>query len=81
MPWLRRGMRISVPVAPNGLLSRSCDMQKNKCINCLPLQPFDPSVLQGADPPIKFLSFHAYLRKLRTGVDKGRLVLPWTQPA
>eukprot|EP00035_Acanthoeca_spectabilis_P006222 m.122055 g.122055 ORF g.122055 m.122055 type:complete len:616 (+) comp13406_c0_seq1:246-2093(+) len=58
---------------PDPTMCRGCD-EKNKCINCLPLQPFDPSVLQGADPPIKFLSFHAYLRKLRTGVDKGRLI-------
>ena len=58
---------------PDPAMCRGCD-EKNKCINCLPLQPFDPQVLQGAKPPIKFLSFHSYLRRLKTGVDKGRLI-------
>lgn len=55
-------------------------LQKNKCINCLPLQPYDPTVLQGATPPIKFLSFHSFLRRLRTGADNGRSVLLLLHP-
>ena len=34
------------------------------------LQPYDETYLKSADPPIKFLSFHSYLRKLMGGVDK-----------
>lgn len=30
----------------------------------------DGQVLSARDPPIKFLSFHNYLRKLNTGVDR-----------
>lgn len=34
-------------------------------------QPYDEEYLAKADPPIKFLSFHSYLRKLIGGVDKS----------
>ena len=34
-------------------------------------QPYDEEYLAKADPPIKFLSFHSYLRKLTGGVDKS----------
>lgn len=34
------------------------------------LQPYDEEVLKECNPPIKFLSFHSYLRKLTGGVDK-----------
>ena len=37
---------------------------------CFILQPFDETYLKSCDPPIKFLSFHSYIRKLRSGVDK-----------
>ena len=40
-----------------------------RCIHCLPLEPYDDKVLQAANPPIKFLSFHAHLRKLNAGTD------------
>ncbi len=36
----------------------------------LSFQPYDENYLRSCDPPIKFLSFHAYLRKLTGGVDK-----------
>jgi len=35
------------------------------------MQPWDPQYLDGRDPPIKHLSFHSYLRKLTSGVDKS----------
>ena len=40
------------------------------CLHCTALEPFDPTVLQAPEPPIKFLSFHSYLRKLNSGGDK-----------
>lgn len=46
-----------------------------KCVHCVPLEPFDEEYLRNAEPPIKFLSFHSYLRKLRSGVDKGKFVM------
>lgn len=39
----------------------------------MPLEPYDEAVLTAADPPIKFLSFQSYLRKLNSGADHGRL--------
>lgn len=47
------------------------------CTHCTPLEPWDPVLLNRRDPPIKFLSFHAYLRELDSGADRGRFtVLP-----
>ena len=42
----------------------------SKCINCVPLEPWDKSVQEGRDPPIKHLSFHCYIRKLTSGADR-----------
>lgn len=33
-------------------------------------QPFDEDYLNHLDPPVKHMSFHAYLRKLTGGADK-----------
>eukprot|EP00730_Choanoeca_flexa_P005117 TRINITY_DN11879_c0_g2_i5.p1 TRINITY_DN11879_c0_g2~~TRINITY_DN11879_c0_g2_i5.p1 ORF type:complete len:565 (+),score=106.59 TRINITY_DN11879_c0_g2_i5:117-1811(+) len=46
---------------------------EGSCINCTSLEPYDERVLNLKDPPIKFLSFHSYLRKLDHGADKGKL--------
>lgn len=43
---------------------------KERCINCLPIQPFDKAYL--TEQKIKHMSFHAYLRKLTQGVNKGK---------
>lgn len=43
---------------------------KEACINCLPIQPFDQQYL--TEQKIKHMSFHAYLRKLTQGVNKGK---------
>lgn len=43
-----------------------------KCLHCVPLEPYDEEFLKSSDPPIKFLSFHSYIRKLTSGVDKGK---------
>uniref|UniRef100_A0A673A0V2 Nuclear protein localization protein 4 homolog n=1 Tax=Sphaeramia orbicularis TaxID=375764 RepID=A0A673A0V2_9TELE len=36
------------------------------------LYPFDEDYLNHLDPPVKHMSFHAYLRKLTGGADKGK---------
>lgn len=33
-------------------------------------QPFDEDYLNHLDPPVKHMSFHAYIRKLTGGADK-----------
>ena len=45
-----------------------------KCMNCAPLDPWDPRHLASFDPPIKHLSFHCHLRKLTSGVDRGKFL-------
>lgn len=37
---------------------------------CLLCQPFDEDYLNHLDPPVKHMSFHAYIRKLTGGADK-----------
>ena len=44
--------------------------ENSKCINCTPIEPFDLDYLASRDPPIKFMSFHAYIKKLQSGADK-----------
>uniref|UniRef100_A0A3P9MJL3 Nuclear protein localization protein 4 homolog n=1 Tax=Oryzias latipes TaxID=8090 RepID=A0A3P9MJL3_ORYLA len=43
-----------------------------KCVHCVPLEPFDEDYLNHLDPPVKHMSFHANLRKLTGGADKGK---------
>nr|CAH8861883.1 unnamed protein product [Trichobilharzia regenti] len=43
-----------------------------QCIHCVPLEPFDSEYLGHLDPPVKYMSFHAYLRKLTGGHSKGK---------
>lgn len=45
---------------------------QGKCINCVPLEPYDMSYLSSQDPPIKFLSFHGYLKSRKSGIDRGK---------
>ncbi|XP_052784162.1 nuclear protein localization protein 4 homolog [Mya arenaria] len=62
----------------DGKIDRNRDEQlchhgpSGKCLHCVPLEPFDEKYLATCDPPIKYLSFHSYLRKLTSGVDKGK---------
>ena len=37
-------------------------------------EPYDEAYLKSCDPPIKFTSFHAHLRKLTGGVTKDKYV-------
>ena len=43
-------------------------------MNCAPLDLWDPRHLASFDPPIKHLSFHCHLRKLTSGVDRGKFL-------
>ncbi|XP_077359345.1 nuclear protein localization protein 4 homolog [Festucalex cinctus] len=62
----------------DGKIYRSRDAQLcrhgslGKCVHCVPLEPFDEDYLNHLDPPVKHMSFHAYLRKLTGGADKGK---------
>nr|CAH7741553.1 unnamed protein product [Callosobruchus chinensis] len=42
------------------------------CVHCSPLEPYDEAYLK--EHNIKHLSFHAYLRKLTSGVDRGKFL-------
>ncbi|XP_051158551.1 nuclear protein localization protein 4 homolog [Leptopilina boulardi] len=42
------------------------------CVHCSSLEPFDEVYLK--EQNVKHLSFHAYLRKLTAGVDRGKFV-------
>ncbi len=41
-----------------------------KCLYCTPLEPFDEAHLKKEG--IKHMSFHSYLRKLSSGIDRGK---------
>ncbi|XP_030630011.1 nuclear protein localization protein 4 homolog isoform X3 [Chanos chanos] len=64
----------------DGKIYRSRDPQlcrhgtMGKCVHCVPLEPFDEDYLNHLDPPVKHMSFHAYIRKLTGGADKGKFV-------
>ena len=44
--------------------------ENSSCIHCLPIEPYDASYLK--DHNVKHMSFHAYLRKLSSGLDGGK---------
>ena len=48
-------------------------MGNSKCIHCSALDPWDETHLK--DNKIKHTSFHSYLRKLTSGVDKVRCLI------
>ncbi|XP_012590208.1 PREDICTED: nuclear protein localization protein 4 homolog [Condylura cristata] len=64
----------------DGKIYRSRDPQLcrhgplGKCVHCVPLEPFDEDYLHHLEPPVKHMSFHAYIRKLTGGADKGKFV-------
>lgn len=50
---------------------RSCRHGDNaKCVHCIPLEPYDEGYMK--EHKIQHMSFHAYLRKLQSGIDKGK---------
>ncbi|KAJ8965286.1 hypothetical protein NQ317_005969 [Molorchus minor] len=44
----------------------------SRCVHCSPLEAFDEAYLR--EHNIKHISFHSYLRKLMSGVDRGKFV-------
>ncbi|XP_066982321.1 nuclear protein localization protein 4 homolog isoform X1 [Macrobrachium rosenbergii] len=62
----------------DGRISRKRNAQlchhgiNSKCIHCTPLDPWDEAYLK--EQNIKHLSFHSYLRKITSGVDKGKFI-------
>nr|CAG4646247.1 EOG090X05T8 [Macrothrix elegans] len=44
--------------------------ENSSCIHCLPLEPYDSNYLKEIN--VKHMSFHAYLRKLSSGADRGK---------
>lgn len=42
------------------------------CVHCSPVEPWDEEFLK--EQKIKHLSFHSYIRKLTSGVDRGKFV-------
>ncbi|KAG7154439.1 Nuclear protein localization protein 4-like [Homarus americanus] len=62
-----------------GLIDRKINPQlcrhgnNSKCVHCIPLDPWDEGHLK--EQNIKHISFNSYLRKLTSGVDKGKFVV------
>lgn len=44
----------------------------SRCVHCSALEPYDETYLR--EQKIKHLSFHAYLRKMTSGVDRGKFL-------
>ncbi|NXF13076.1 NPL4 protein, partial [Smithornis capensis] len=67
-------------IKQDGKIYRNRDQQLcrhgplGKCVHCVPLEPFDEDYLNHLEPPVKHMSFHAYIRKLTGGADKGKFV-------
>ncbi|CAF1251123.1 unnamed protein product [Adineta ricciae] len=43
-----------------------------KCIHCIPIEPYDEEFLKNRNPPIKHMSFRAYIRKLQSSSHSDR---------
>ncbi|XP_073246100.1 nuclear protein localization protein 4 homolog isoform X4 [Porites lutea] len=65
----------------DGLIHRGRDPQlchhnpNSKCIHCVPLEPYDEEYLKNHQPPIKHMSFHAFLKKLGQGTERGKFTV------
>lgn len=65
----------------DGLIHRERDPQlchhnpNSKCIHCVPLEPYDEEYLKNHKPPIKHMSFHAFIKKLGGGTDRGKFTV------
>ncbi|CAH1116427.1 unnamed protein product [Phaedon cochleariae] len=44
----------------------------SRCVHCSPLEPYNEAYLR--EQNIKHLSFHSYLRKMTSGVDRGKFL-------
>ncbi|CAF1024302.1 unnamed protein product [Rotaria sordida] len=43
-----------------------------KCLHCIPIEPYDEEFLKNRNPPIKHMSFRAYIRKLQSSAASDR---------
>ncbi|CAF4294307.1 unnamed protein product, partial [Adineta steineri] len=43
-----------------------------KCLHCIPIEPYDEDYLKNHNPPIKHMSFQAYIRKLQNTTTGDR---------
>ncbi|XP_046806072.1 nuclear protein localization protein 4 homolog isoform X2 [Lucilia cuprina] len=54
--------------------SKLCRHQANGCcVNCSPLEPYNETYLK--EQKIKHLSFHSYIRKQTSGIDRGKYMV------
>ncbi|KAM7361260.1 nuclear protein localization 4 isoform 2-T2 [Cochliomyia hominivorax] len=54
--------------------SKLCRHQANGCcVNCSPLEPYNEAYLK--EQKIKHLSFHSYIRKQTSGIDRGKYMV------
>lgn len=53
-------------------ISRCRHNNNSRCVHCSALEPYDENYLK--EQKIKHLSFHSYLRKMTSGVDRGKFV-------
>ncbi|KAF7489280.1 Nuclear protein localization protein 4 -like protein [Sarcoptes scabiei] len=61
----------------DGLVRRKCSNlchhgPSAQCVHCAPLEPYDENYMK--EQKIKYMSFHAYLKKLHRGLDKGKFI-------
>ena len=50
-----------------------CQHNKSgKCLHCIPIEPYDEEYLKNHNPPIKHMSFQAYIRKLQSLTPSDR---------
>ncbi|CAF1570115.1 unnamed protein product, partial [Didymodactylos carnosus] len=62
----------------DGRIQRNRDPQlchhniHGKCIHCIPIEPYDEDYLRNRNPPIKHMSFRAYIRKLQNASPGDR---------
>ena len=67
LPWRCAGLALGTCPERDGVMPSHLSLPLS---HSLTLQPFDTAYLASRDPPIKFLSFHSYLHKLTSGIDK-----------
>ncbi|CAF1576927.1 unnamed protein product, partial [Rotaria sordida] len=46
-----------------------------KCLHCIPIEPYDEEFLKNRNPPIKHMSFRAYIRKLQSSAASDSIIL------
>lgn len=68
--WISVFFFVIIPL--NLCLNRCRHNSNGCCVHCSPIEPWDENYLK--EQKIKHISFHAYIRKLTSGVDRGKFV-------